>query len=127
MPFGRWVVGAIGAIIVIVGLYQLYAAYRTKFEKQFKTGEMGWTVRRWAVRLGRLGYAARGIVYAVIGYLLIEAAWQYNPQKAGGIGQALQTLAGRPYGPWLLAAVALGLICYGAYAEVLARYRRIYF
>jgi hypothetical protein len=57
---------------------------------------------------------------------LVQAAWQANPQQAGGVGKALQTLAGQSYGPWLLGIVALGLVAYGLYsAIVLARYRRI--
>ncbi|MCB0062153.1 MAG: DUF1206 domain-containing protein, partial [Caldilineaceae bacterium] len=49
-----------------------------------------------------------------------------NPNEAVGIGEALQKLAQQPYGPWLLGFVAVGLVAYGFFAIVLARYRRIF-
>ena len=78
-----------------------------------------------AVRSGRLGYAARGVVYSIIGVFLIQAALTYNPQRAGGLGEALQALGKASYGPYVLGAVAAGLIAFGIYALALARYRRI--
>jgi hypothetical protein len=42
-----------------------------------------------------------------------------------GIGGALFALAQAPFGPWLLEAVALGLLAYGTYSLAEARYRRV--
>ncbi len=124
--WGRWLIVAAGAVVFCLGLYSLYRAYKTKFEKRFKTGEMSARARRWAIDLGRLGYAARGIVYAIVGTFLVQSALQYNPQKAGGLGDALAALAQAPYGTLALAVVALGLLAFGIYSLALARYRRIY-
>ncbi|MEZ4555669.1 MAG: DUF1206 domain-containing protein [Caldilineaceae bacterium] len=66
------------------------------------------------------------MVYVLIGSFLVVAAYRSNPEQAGGIGQALQTLSRQPYGPWLLGLVAIGLMAYGIFAFVLARYRRIF-
>ena len=62
----------------------------------------------------------------IIGVFLVQAAMQYNPQRAGGLGDALATLARGPYGTLILAVVALGLLAFGIYSLALARYRRIY-
>jgi hypothetical protein len=75
---------------------------------------------------GQLGYYARGVVYAIIGGFFLTAALRFDPNQAGGFGQALAELARQPYGPWLLALVALGVFCYGIYSFVQARYRRIF-
>ena len=125
-PFGQWLVGIVGVIIVGVGFFQLYKGFAAKFREDLKLSEMGSAEETWATRAGRTGLAARGVVYGVIGVLLIQAALQANPQQAGGLGEALGTLANQPYGPWILGLVALGLVAYGAYAAlVLARFRKI--
>ena len=125
-PFGQWLVGIVGVIIIGVGFFQIYKGAAAKFREDLKLSEMGSAEETWATRAGRIGLTARGVVYGVIGALLIQAALQANPQQAGGLGKALQTLAQQPYGPWLLGGVALGLIAYGAYAAlVLARFRKI--
>ncbi|MEZ4736742.1 MAG: DUF1206 domain-containing protein [Caldilineaceae bacterium] len=125
-PFGPWLVGLAGLIIIGTGLYQFYKAYSVKFREKLKLQEMSTREITWATRSGRIGFAARGVVYCIIGWFLIQAALRSNPQQAGGIGEALQELARQPYGPWLLGIVAVGLIGYGFFAFVLARYRRIF-
>ncbi len=65
------------------------------------------------------------MVYGVVGLFLAQAGWQHNPQRAGGLGDALAALQRQPLGTWVLAAVALGLLAYGAYALFLSQYRRI--
>ena len=77
------------------------------------------------VDLGRFGYAALGVVFTIIGIFLIVAAVQDNPHEAKGLDTALQELLRQPFGPILLAIVALGLIAYGVYSFVEARYRRV--
>lgn len=75
--------------------------------------------------LGRVGYAARGVAFAIIGMLLAAAGLHARPEEARGLGGALTTLAEQPFGPWLLGAVAVGFVAYGAFMLVQARYRRI--
>jgi amino acid permease len=82
-------------------------------------------LRRWAVNLGRLGYAALAVVFTIVGIFLIVAALQYNPSEAKGLDTALLELLRQPFGPLLLAIVAIGLFCYGIYSLVEARYRRV--
>lgn len=82
-------------------------------------------MRKWTEHWGRLGIAARGIIFAVIGTFLVRAALAYDPQEARGLGGVLQTLAQQPLGPWLLGAVALGLVAYGLCMLSVARYRHI--
>lgn len=124
-PFGKWLVGAVGAFIIGLGFYQLYKAYKAKFRNDLKLREMSPTEQTWATRIGRFGEAARGIVFIIIGFFLIQAAHQSNPNEARGLDGALQALAQQPYGPWLLGIVALGLVAYGIHMWVQARYLRI--
>ena len=124
-PLGQALVVGVGAAVIGVGLHELYQAYKAGFVEYLKLGEMGEKVRKWTERWGRLGIAARGVVFGVVGTFLIRAALEYDPQEARGLGGALQTLAQQRFGPWLLGAVAFGLIAYGLFMLAVARYRRI--
>lgn len=124
-PFGQWLVGLGGALVIGLGFYQFYKAYKAKFRKHLKLQEMSPTEETWATRLGRFGVAARGVVFVITGFFLLQAARQSNPNQARGLDGALQSLAQQPYGPWLLGIVALGLVAYGIHMGVQARYRRI--
>ena len=125
-PWGQWLVGGAGLAIVGVGLYFLYRAYTTEFRKEFKLNEMSPTAARWAILSGRLGYAARGAVFSLMGFFVVQAALQSNAGKVRGLGGVLNSLAQQPAGPWLLGLMALGLLAYSAHMFVAARYRRLW-
>jgi hypothetical protein len=124
-PLGQVLVVGVGIAVIGVGLRELNQAYKARFLEYLKLDEMGGRVRKWTERWGRLGVAARGIVFGVVGTFLIRAALEYDPQEARGLGGALQTLAQQPLGPWLLGAAALGLVAYGLFMLSVARYRYI--
>jgi len=64
-------------------------------------------------------------VFAVIGAYLVRAGVAQNANTAVDTGQALRAIERQPFGEWLLATVAVGLIAYGASEVVQARYRVI--
>jgi len=126
MTGGQFLVGLAGLIILGVGLVMAWRGWTEKFAQELRTGELSPSVRRNLVRIGKVGYIARGVVFAVLGVLVVAAAVTFDPQKARGLDAALRTLANQPYGPWLLGAVAVGLICFGAYSALVeSRYRRV--
>lgn len=125
LPYGKFLVMAVGLGIIGYALYQLYRAFSDKVKKNLDLADAGPTQATWIVRLGRFGIAARAVVFAMIGVFLLRAANSYDPEKAGGIGQSLAALATAPYGRIVLGTVALGLAAYGAYQIATARYRFI--
>lgn len=124
-PGGTWIVGIVGAVIVAAGLWNFYRGVTRKFEDRWRAGEMGARARRWGGRAGVAGHIARGIVFALIGIFVVKAALDYNPRDAIGLDGALQKLAHAGYGPYLLGVTAAGLICYGLFCLVDARYRDV--
>ena len=124
-PFGQWLVGAAGLGFIAFALSQFYKAYTAKFREKLKTNEMDEKTQTFATRSGQAGLTARGVVFGIIGVFLILAALHSNAGEARGLSGALRALEQQSYGQWVLGIVALGLIAYGLYMLVMARYRRI--
>ena len=126
-PLGRWLVGIAGAIIIGIGFYRIYRAYKTKFRKKLNMSELDSQKQNLLVNISRFGIAARGVVFVMIGFFVLQAAKNFDPQKVKGLDGALLTLAQQPFGKVLLALMALGLIAYAIYLFIEARYLRINF
>jgi hypothetical protein len=124
-PFGRWLVAAVGIGVIAGGLFQIRRGWTEKFRQEIRLQEMDATERKVALNSGKLGLIARGVVFLISGWFLIQAAWRFDPRQARGLGGALAALAGQPHGAVLLGLVAVGLIAFGAYSILLARYGRI--
>jgi len=122
---GRWLVGVLGLVIVIVGVVLVAEGIRRKFLKYLQLSQVSLRTRRIVEWLGVIGTAARGAVFALAGVLVIDAAVTYKPAKAGGIDKALLTLRNQPFGESLLIVAALGLIIFGIYGLCEARWRRV--
>lgn len=124
-PMGRWLVAAVGLGIMAYGARALYRAYAAELDKRLDLSRMSAAARQWTVRSARAGIGARGVVFLVMGFFMLLAALRSDPGEARGLDGALQALQQQSYGPWLLGLVALGLLGYGIYQLVEARYRRI--
>jgi len=124
-PAGIFLVVLIGLVVLAIAGYMFYRAYSANFKQTLVLQEMRGQVRKWGIYIGRFGYAALGVVFSITGLFLIIAAVQHNPNDAKGLDSALQVLLHQPFGPFLLAIVALGLFAYGVYSFVEARYRRM--
>jgi len=122
---GQWLVGIAGLIIVIIGAALVIEGIRQKFMKHLMTGQMSPRTRQTVRRLGMVGTTARGLVFALAGALVIDAAVTFDPSKAGGLDKALYTLRSQPFGEFLLILAALGLIAFGSYGLAEARWRRV--
>src|SRR5262249_29404391 len=117
-PGGRWIVLVVAAGFVGAGLDNAYRGATRRFEKRLDSHRMGPGVEPAAATTGVVGHVARGVVFGLIGIFLAQAALDYDPQKAIGIDGALAKLAHQPEGPWLLGAVAAGLVAYALYCGV---------
>lgn len=124
-PFGTTLVILTGIGVAVYGIGQIIAAVAAKMGRRLRLQELSASRRRWVLRISRYGLAARGVVFAVIGWFALQAGWQNNPAHARDIGEALRGIARGPRGPWILGLIAVGLISYGIYEILKARYRSI--
>lgn len=124
-PGGQALVIAAGLVVIAIAIGLTIRGLKTDFEKHLDTGSMSRRTFTAVHRLGQVGYIARGLVFALVGGLVIKAALDREPGKAAGFDVALQSLAEAPFGKFLLMAAALGLMAFGAYCVAEARYRRL--
>ena len=124
-PGGQVIVGICGGVLIAISLYQLYDAVHGGFSDEAKTQRMSKAERRLFMVLGRVGLSARALVFALVGYFIVHAAIDFDPNDAVGLDGALGRLHNQPLGPWALGLVAAGLIIFAAYSLLEARYRRL--
>jgi hypothetical protein len=124
LPLGQLLLGIGAAAIAAYGLYQIYRAWTAKLSKKLRL-TMSARARRWVIAVSRAGIAARGIVFATVGFYVAQAALTRDASEARGLRGALQALASGETGTWLLPIVAVGLIGYGIYQFIQARYRTL--
>lgn len=122
--WGVWLVGAVGLVLIGVGISELIFGLGEKFRPYLRMGEVSAADQHWILQCGKYGYSAQGIVLGLIGGFLMIAALRSDPRSARGLDGALAALANEAYGPWMLGIVALGLVAYGLFMLVQARYRR---
>jgi len=124
-PFGRWLVIGAGLSVAGYGIYQLYRAWAAKLSRQLDLASLSREAGRWLLQVCRCGIAARGVVFGICGWYLVRAGLAHDARAAADTGEALGAIAQQQFGDVLLAVVAVGLIAYGAYEVVQARYRVI--
>jgi hypothetical protein len=122
LPAGQVLVGLVGLAIIGFGCYEIYRAWSDKFAKELtqegRSGTSG-TAYLW---FGRIGCAARGVAFVVVGGLFGYAAITHDAKKSGGLDQALFEVLDQPFGPVLLAAIGVGLACFGLFTLARARH-----
>lgn len=124
-PAGQWIVGAIAVFFAGMGVYYIFKAVSGKYKKRIDSDQMSEDERKAVMTAGRIGYIARGTVIGIIGFLFLKAALNSNASQADGTEGAFKFLQDSGYGPWLMGAVALGLVSYGIFCFVMAKYRPI--
>ena len=124
-PAGRLVVSLAGVVFLVVGGYQAYLGVSRRFLKDSKTMYMTPETLRAFTGIGTVGLLARGVTFSLIGIFFLKAAIEYDPREAVGLDGALQRLTTHSYGTAALAVVASGLIAFGVYSIIDARFRKI--
>lgn len=117
LPGGEALLTVAAIAIVAAGLFQLVKAAKLGFLKHL---DPAIARKAWIAWTGRAGYAARGVVFVIVGWFLWSAARHASAAEAAGTGEAMAAL---PAG--LRALVATGFVLFGVFSIVEARYRKI--
>lgn len=126
-PFGRPLLLAVALGVLIAAVVQVVRAVGPNHvREQLRLEEMSKWQRRMVVAVARIAFAARGIVLGAAGYFIARAALDRVPREARGPAGALHSVWELPYGNICLAAVAAGLIAFGAYGLFQAKWRRLF-
>jgi Domain of Unknown Function (DUF1206) len=121
-PGGHFLVGAVGLILIGVGVWHVRKGLNKHFLKQIDTTGCSQSAVRLVTRLGQIGFPGKGVALAGVGGLLIWAAVTFDPSKAQGLDGALHGVLDLPFGRILLTLIALGIAAFGAFCFVRARY-----
>ncbi len=120
-PMGEIILGAVGLITMGAGVYYLHQAYTQKYREKLQANHF---TMHWNPLL-QAGVAAQGVSVLIIGGLMGLAAWQHDPDAAGGLDKAFGWLGQQVYGQVLVTALCLGLALFAVFMAVNAAYRII--
>lgn len=123
-PFGQIMVGIIGVIFIGYGLYQMYKVFSGDYKENLQKANFKNKIYTLLLNSGKVGFIARGTVLGLIGFFIIKAAWTANSSQVGGVSKAFDFLKNEG-GTIVFLIVALGLLGYGIFQLVAARYKKI--
>ena len=122
---GRTLVLAIGAGLVVGGLVMAFRGLRQKFEDLVDQSRMPDGLPAVTRVVGTVGLVSRGLLFALVGWFLLDAAARFDPAQAKGLDASLKTLAHQPYGRVALFAGAVGLLAFALWSWIEAAYRKL--
>ncbi|MFN8194262.1 MAG: DUF1206 domain-containing protein [Nocardioidaceae bacterium] len=122
LPFGRWLVGAVGLGILAYGASLVVNAWTEKFRKHLDSEGRSGNAGKAYLMFGKVGYAAKGAAFGLIGGPVVYGAITHEPNKSAGLDRALQQVLREPFGPVLLVLIAVGIVCYGLFQFARARH-----
>jgi len=125
LPGGRVLVGIIGLAIIAAGLYGGYRGLQQRFLDTLRESEMSSGVHTAASAIGTAAYVTKGLILVALGWFFLSSAITYDPNQARGLDGALRSVEQASWGPAALAAIAVGLLSYGLFAFLEARYRKV--
>ncbi|MFF8785099.1 DUF1206 domain-containing protein [Streptomyces sp. NPDC015125] len=125
LPGGPWLVAIAGVGVAVAGIWIAVRAILRTFHRHLDRKGMSRAARRGIDVLGVSGGIARGGVFTIAGSYVVKAAVTYDPGRAKGMDDTLRSFADTPAGPWLLAAIAVGLALFGAFSCAMARWRDV--
>ena len=123
LPGGQVLVKVAGLVIIGVGVIFVVRAFKGDFEDKLRPVPGTWG--RCVKALSKAGPSGRGVVYALVGGFLVQAAVTFDAAKAKGLDAALKTLAAQPYGDVLLLVTALGMLAFALWSFCEAAYKKL--
>jgi hypothetical protein len=114
-PAGEWVVGAAGLFLLVMGIGQGVLLLRRSYTIEINLDERTPGVRRAIHALAWYGYAARGVITALLGYFLLRGGLSHDASRVGDTDTAFDTIGGGLIGDSAFFVVAVGTVAYGVF------------
>jgi hypothetical protein len=121
--WGRLLLILVGVIVVAAGVEVGRRSVRLDFRERFAAAHMSRALALLTRALGALGCVARSVVFVLVGFFILKAGVLSSATQTKGLDAVFRSVASSAYGVWLLALLASGLLCYGLYCLLEARYR----
>jgi hypothetical protein len=121
---GEWLLFAMALVFAGNGLYQLHYALSKKYKNHVQGLNQNSDSATLLLNMGKVGYIARGIVWLLLAFLLGRAAIYQKASEAGDTGKAFRVVEHEDFGSYLLAIIAVGVMAYGVFNFVRARFER---
>lgn len=125
LPGGSLLLFGAGLSLVGAGGFLIHRARAERFQDVLDRRTLPAATWRTLTAAARFGTLARGVILALCGLFVMEAAVTGRPERVGGIGAALSAIDTTLFGSWLLAITALGFVGYGIYQLAKVGYRRV--
>jgi hypothetical protein len=122
-PGGPELVGVIGGCLAVIAAVNVYWGLSGRFMESLRVE--GGDAERLLTLTGKIGFVALGFVLGVVAWFLLKAAVDFNAGKVVSLGGAMAHLARAHYGEWLLTSSAAGLLAYGTFGLLQARYHKV--
>lgn len=121
-PGGRLVVIALALLMAGIGIYLAQKGLRCRFRDEIDLDSVSPPLRPFAYRFSQAGFLLKGLALVLVGWVVGWAAATFDPSRATGLDGALRTVVSKPYGPWVLTVIALGLASFAVYCLTRARH-----
>lgn len=123
---GQVIVAIIGVVLVSRAIFQLYFAYSGKYKKRLDESELSSKIKSLLVAVGIIGYTSRGLVIGTIAFLTFKSIRTLEATDVGGTKDAISMLQGS-FGSLVLISISVGLMLYGVFMILKAKYRSTLF
>jgi hypothetical protein len=121
--WGRLLLVVVGVLVMAAGVEMGRRSVRLDFRERFTAEHMSRALAMLTRAVGGFGCGARAVVFVLVGVFVLKAAVLSSARQTKGLDAIFRSVAGSAGGSWLLALLASGLLCYGLYCLIEARYR----
>ena len=124
LPAGNIAIGIAGGFLFGFGLFEIGRALTGAFNHHLNFNHLNEKTRRILNSIGVVGYLARGVILCIMGFLIVKTAFKAFVDQASFISQAFSLLSSF-LGEFYMGTVAAGLVFYGSFYFVKAKFYQI--
>ena len=118
--YGVAVSVGIGVLLTVKVGYEFYLVFSGAYKDKVSRRELSNKARKRLLNAGIIGHSARGVVFGVLAFLFYKVAFTRSTSDMGQ-KEAFSFIADS-FGSVVLATVSLGIVVYGIFMMIAARY-----